>query len=146
MNIRRPDDRAASGAPVQFDVADFREIQNTPKWTLSGTLDYDAPVGGGRLNVSSTLSYRSKSQQFELPIPASTRRALPCGMRTWSGAPGNRCTVGLHGKNLTDKRYIMSGYNFLSQNPHGRVRGQPDGPRRTAGQPGFDPTSAAKAC
>ena len=24
-------------------LADFREVQNTPKWTLSGTLDYDVP-------------------------------------------------------------------------------------------------------
>jgi iron complex outermembrane receptor protein len=29
----------------------------------------------------------------------------------------NRYTIGLHGKNLTDKRYITSGYNFLLQNP-----------------------------
>ena len=29
----------------------------------------------------------------------------------------DRWTVGLHGRNLTDKRYIASGYNFLAQNP-----------------------------
>lgn len=31
--------------------------------------------------------------------------------------PGDRFTVGLHGKNLTDKQYITSGYQFLSVNP-----------------------------
>ena len=30
---------------------------------------------------------------------------------------GNRFEVGVHGKNLFDKRYIVSGYNFLRQNP-----------------------------
>ena len=31
--------------------------------------------------------------------------------------PGGHWTVGLHGKNLTDTRYITAGYNFLRQNP-----------------------------
>jgi iron complex outermembrane receptor protein len=29
----------------------------------------------------------------------------------------DRWEVGIHGRNLTNKRYIVSGYNFLSQNP-----------------------------
>ena len=33
------------GGPV--DVAKNRKIQNTPKWTLSGTLDYDTPAWAG---------------------------------------------------------------------------------------------------
>ena len=28
------------------DVAAHRKIQNTPKWTMSGTLDYDTPAVG----------------------------------------------------------------------------------------------------
>jgi iron complex outermembrane recepter protein len=32
-------------------------------------------------------------------------------------SPGDRFTVGLDGKNLTDKKYIVAGYNFLRQNP-----------------------------
>ena len=28
-----------------------------------------------------------------------------------------RFSVGVHGRNLTNKRYIVSGYNFLRQNP-----------------------------
>ena len=28
-----------------------------------------------------------------------------------------RISIGLHVRNLTDKKYIVSGYNFLSQNP-----------------------------
>ena len=63
-------------APVEADVADFRKIQNTPKWTLSGTLEYDTPAFGGRLNANTTLSYRSKSQQFELASPGLDQKGF----------------------------------------------------------------------
>jgi iron complex outermembrane receptor protein len=100
------------------DVADQREVQNTPKWTMSGSLDYDVPVGGGRLNANTTLSYRSKSQQFEVASPGLDQKgfALLDANLVWR-SPGNRFTLGLHGKNLTDKRYLTAGYNFLAQNP-----------------------------
>ena len=96
----------------------FRKVQNTPKWTMSGTLDYDTPLGTGRLNANTTLSYRSKSQQFELASPGLDQKgfALWDASIVWRSA-GNRYTIGLHGKNLTDKRYVTAGYNFLAQNP-----------------------------
>ena len=102
----------------EVDVAKFRKIQNTPKWTLSGSLDYDTPAFGGRLDANTTLSYRSKSQQFELRSPGLDQKgfALWDANLVWRSS-GNRFEVGLHGKNLTDKRYIVSGYNFLLQNP-----------------------------
>jgi iron complex outermembrane receptor protein len=31
---------------------------------------------------------------------------------------GDRYELGLHGKNLLNKKYIVSGYNFLAQNPY----------------------------
>ena len=34
----------------------------------------------------------------------------------WRSA-GNRYEIGLHGKNLLNKKYIVAGYNFLAQNP-----------------------------
>ncbi len=100
------------------DVAEFRKVQNTPKWTLSGTLDYDVPAFGGRVNANTTLSYRSKSQQFELPSPGLDQE----GFALWDAnlvwrSPGGKYTVGLHGKNLTDTRYVTAGYNFLAQDP-----------------------------
>ena len=100
------------------DVSDNYAVQNTPKWTMSGSLDYDTPAFGGRLNLNSTVSYRSSSQQFERPSPGLDQK----GFALWDAnivwrAPGNRFTVGLHGKNLLDKEYIVSGYNFLTQNP-----------------------------
>ena len=101
-----------------IDVADRREIQNTPEWTASGTIDYSTPVGSGELSLISTLSYRSSSQQFELRTPLLDQE----GFALWDASivwrsDDDRWTVGLHGKNLTDRRYITAGYNFLAQNP-----------------------------
>jgi iron complex outermembrane receptor protein len=104
--------------PTVVDVANYRKIQNTPKWTLSGSLDYDTPMAGGRLDLNTTLSYRSSSQQFELRSPGLDQPgfALWDANIVWRSA-GNRFELGLHGKNLANKKYIIGGYNFLAQNP-----------------------------
>ena len=117
--VNRNPDGTPRATPILADMADFREIQNTPKWTMSGTAEYDVPIGTGRLNANTTLSYRSKSQQFELPIPALDQK----GFALWDAnlvwrSPGNRYTVGLHGKNILNKKYVVAGYNFLLQNPY----------------------------
>jgi len=100
------------------DVAKDRKIQNTPKWTLSGSLDYETPLADGHLDLNTTVSYRSKSQQFELRTPGLDQSgfALWDANLVWRSA-GNRYEIGLHGKNLLNKKYIVSGYNFLAQNP-----------------------------
>lgn len=100
------------------DVADFRKIQNTPKWTTSVSADYNTPAWSGRLDANTSLSYRSKSQQFELASPGLDQKgfALLDANLTWKSGNG-RYEIGLHGKNLTDTRYISAGYNFLAQDP-----------------------------
>lgn len=112
------------------DVADYRRIQNTPKWTLSGTLDVATRVSGGELSASTTLSYRSKTYQFETPSPFLDQPgyALLDASLVWTSSD-DRYTIGLHGKNLTDKQYITSGYQFLLTDP---VTGVPL--RNAAGQ------------
>jgi iron complex outermembrane receptor protein len=105
-----------AGKPT--DVADFRKVQNTPKWTASGSIDYSRPLGGGSLNVNSTLSYRSKTYQFEVPNPFFDQKGyalLDAGV-VWTSAD-DHLTIGLYGKNLTDKQYKTSGYTFLAANP-----------------------------
>jgi iron complex outermembrane receptor protein len=104
--------------PITEDLAGSRKIQNTPKWTLSSSLDYATPAFGGRLDVNTTVSYRSASQQFELAIPGLDQG----GFALWDAnlvwrSPGNRYEFGIHGKNLANKRYLVSGYNFLGQDP-----------------------------
>ena len=104
---------------IEIDVADFRKIQNTPKWTLSGSLDYDTPLASGRLDRQhDACRTAARASSSRLTSRVSTRPASRCGMRTSSGAPSNgRYELGLHGKNLANKKYITSGYNFLRQNP-----------------------------
>ena len=128
------------GGLQPVDVADFRKIQNTPEWTASGTLNFTTPLAGGNLNVNSTLSYRSKSQQFEIASPMLDQK----GFSIWNAAasyelPGGHWTVGLYGKNLTNKKYISAGYNFLFQNPYtGEYVGNGVGAGPAFGVPGFD--------
>jgi iron complex outermembrane receptor protein len=100
------------------DVADFRRIQNTPKWTMSGTLDFSTPMHGGELTAAATASYRSKTFQFETPSPFLDQPgyALFDASLVWS-SEDDRWTVGIHGKNLTNKKYITSGYQFLVVDP-----------------------------
>ena len=109
---------ATPGSRAQpVDVADFRRIQNTPKWTTSGTLDYTTPSGPGDLLLSTTLSYRTKTYQFETPSPFLDQKAyaLLDASIVWKSHGG--VTIGLHGKNLADKQYKTSGYQFLAVNP-----------------------------
>jgi iron complex outermembrane receptor protein len=100
------------------DVSDFREVQNTPKWTASGTLAYATPIGDGDLNFGTTLSYRSKTYQFEVPNPYIDQKGFAMlDASIVYTAPDDRWSIGLFGKNLTDKEYKTSGYTFINVNP-----------------------------
>ncbi len=101
-----------------IDVASRRTIQNTPDLTISETLSYNVPIGGGSLNASTTLAYRGDSQQFELAVPGLDQRryALLDASLVYT-AENDRWSIGVHGRNLTNKRYIVAGYSFLRQNP-----------------------------
>ncbi|WP_305098001.1 TonB-dependent receptor [Croceibacterium aestuarii] len=100
---------------VPTDVAQYRKVQNTPKWTASGTLSYTTPVGEGDLYVGTSLSYKSKTYQFEIPNPYFDQNgyALVDASIVYN-APGDRWSLGLYGKNLSDKQYKTSGYTFMN--------------------------------
>jgi iron complex outermembrane receptor protein len=101
-----------------INVADRRRFQNTPDWTFSETLAYTVPTSdSGSVSASATLSYRGDSQQFELRTPGLDQAAFGLLDANIVWSLNDRFSIGVHGKNLTDKRYIVSGYNFLGQNP-----------------------------
>ena len=104
-------------ASVPTDVAQYRDVQNTPSWTASATLAYMTPVGAGRLNLGTTVSYRSSTSQFEIPNPYIDQSgyALVDASLVYT-SPDDRWSIGLHGKNLTDKEYKTSGYSFIAGN------------------------------
>jgi len=79
---------------------------------------YSAPIGEGDINFSTTFSYRGKTYQFEIPNPYLDQDGY--GLFDASlvyTAPGGRWSLGVHGKNLFDKRYKTSGYTFLRADP-----------------------------
>lgn len=103
---------------VPTDVAQYRKVQNTPEWTASGTLSYTTPVGEGDLYAGTTVSYRSKTYQFEVPNPYIDQD----GFALWDAsivytAPDDRWSLGVFGKNILDKQYKTSGYTFVVADP-----------------------------
>ena len=102
------------------NIANLRAIQNTPRWTTSGTLAANMNVGGGNLLATTTASYRSLTHQFETPSPFLDQPgyALIDASLVWT-SPDERWSFGIHGKNLTDKQYITSGYQFISVQSNG---------------------------
>ncbi|MBB5704828.1 TonB-dependent receptor [Sphingopyxis panaciterrulae] len=99
--------------PTGTDVSDIRTFQNTPKWTAAGTIAAGIPAMGGMVDASTGLTYRSLTHQFEVPIPALDQPGyvLWDASLVWT-ADGGDYSIGVHGKNLTNKRYITSGYNY----------------------------------
>lgn len=96
------------------DVANQRVFQNTPEWTLSGTANYSLPAFGGDLSFLTTLSYRSKTSQFEVQSPLDQPGyALWDASLVWT-SDDDHWQIGVHAKNITDERYIVSGYNFVA--------------------------------
>ncbi|GAA0310134.1 TonB-dependent receptor [Sphingomonas oligophenolica] len=100
--------------PTGVDVAKYRVFQNTPDWTLSGTLAAVLPVGPGSLSGSTVVSYRSLTHQFETASPFLDQPGytLLDAHLTYSFG-GGKYSIGVHGKNLTDVRYKTSGYQYI---------------------------------
>jgi iron complex outermembrane receptor protein len=108
----------AGAAAKPVDVADFRHVQNTPKWTFNQSTTYSAPLGSGSLDLTESISYRSKTNQFEIANPFLDQEgyALLDASVVYHGAD-DRWSLGLYGKNLTDKQYKTSGYTFMAADP-----------------------------
>jgi iron complex outermembrane receptor protein len=100
--------------PTGTDVAAIRVFQNTPDWTVSGTLGTVLPIGDGTLTGSSTVAYRSLTHQFETASPFLDQPGytlLNADLNYSFG--GGRFNIGVHGKNLTDVRYKTAGYQYI---------------------------------
>ncbi|MCK0129180.1 TonB-dependent receptor [Erythrobacter sp. F6033] len=97
------------------DVADSRVFQNTPEITGHMGFVLGLPVASGMVDFLGSASLRSDASQFETPNPfldqdgfvlvdASVVYTLDSGL----------FSIGVHGKNLLDKEYIVAGYNFVT--------------------------------
>ncbi len=102
---------------VPTDVAPFRRVQNTPAWTGSASASYGVELGEGRLDIGGGVSFKSTTYQFEVPLPFFDQPAYQLyDASLVYRAPGNRWSLGVFGKNLTDERIKTSGYAFLAGN------------------------------
>lgn len=107
------------------DVADQRVFQNTPEITANMGFNLGIPVASGIADFIGSASLRSDASQFETPNAFLDQDGFVLlNASLVYTDDDDRFSVGLHGKNLTDKRYIVSGYNFVA----GGTNGQPFAP------------------
>jgi Outer membrane receptor proteins, mostly Fe transport len=99
------------------DVSNQRDVQNTPDWTGNASLTYSVPLTigptPGTISFTGSAAYRGDTQQFEAAIPLLDQPAfwLYDAAVYWT-SDNDRWRIGLYGRNLSDERYITSGYNF----------------------------------
>tara|TARA_R110001592_G_scaffold357416_1_gene660492 strand:+ start:48144 stop:50429 length:2286 start_codon:yes stop_codon:yes gene_type:complete len=119
--------------PGQFiDVANERDIQNTPEWTGIVALAYDAGLDGiGGVHFDVSGSYRDSVIMFEQPSPIDESGYWLLNANIVWYSPNEHWTIGLHGKNLTDKEYRVAGYYFPTTG-EGEVIGYYGAPRTVA--------------
>ncbi len=97
------------------DVAGARVFQNTPEFTVHAGFDLGLPVAAGMVDFLGSVSMRSDASQFEVRNAFLDQDgfALVDASIVYTDN-SDRFSIGVHGKNLFDKRYIVSGYNFVS--------------------------------
>ena len=104
------------------DVADQRVFQNTPDITAHMGFNMGVPVASGMMDFIGLASLRSDASQFEVPNPFLDQDGFVLvDASVVYTADSGLYSIGLHGKNLFDKEYIVAGYNFTA----GGVGGAP---------------------
>jgi len=102
-----------AGGTTPIDVADQRVFQNTPEFVANVSVTWSADLAGGRLSITPAVALRSEQSMFEIPNALLDQSAtvLVDASVNWVSAD-DRFTLGVHGRNLTDERYRVGGYNF----------------------------------
>ncbi len=101
------------------DIADTATFQNTPEWT--GNVGFEYKVAArlfgmdGDISFLPRASYRSRTNQFETDsflLDQGGYTVFDASL-VWASRD-DRWTISLHGRNLGDKRYITSGWDFVN--------------------------------
>ena len=97
------------------DVADQRVFQNTPDTTANLGFNLGLPMAGGIVDFIGSVSMRSDTSQFEVPNEFLDQEAFALvDASIVYTADSGLFSIGVHGKNLLDKEYIVAGYNFVA--------------------------------
>lgn len=101
----------------RIDITDQFVITNTPRTTANVGFSYNLPLSSGDLVFNGNYSYRSSYGLTELNnlLTQDAYGLLNLGVNWYSNS--GKWTVGLHGKNLTNERYLVGNYAFLSPDP-----------------------------
>jgi len=113
------------------NVADQWAFANTPKRSASLSLTYAHEMDtGGAITATVSGSYRDKTQIFPQVASAIDEDAYSLfdASVVWDSAD-EHWTVGLYGKNLSDKEYRVGGYNFANLGLESSVIGYYGDPR-----------------
>ena len=95
------------------NVADQREVQNTPEFMSYVGLTYFTDVSTGTVSVHANWSHKGSIVQFETPIPDLDQEAYSiANASVVYTSDENKWSFGVHAKNLFDTRYKTAGYNF----------------------------------
>lgn len=100
------------------DIADTATFQNTPERTANIGFEYSVPLRlfghDGSLSFLPRAAYRSRTNQFEVESTLLDQGGYTLfdASLVWNSAD-KHWSVGLHGRNLGDKRYITSGWDFV---------------------------------
>ncbi|MBP7334779.1 TonB-dependent receptor [Niveispirillum sp.] len=99
----------------QYDnIANTAVFQNTPKWTANFGLTYTRDLGdAGIITLTGNAAHRSAFSMFEFRNAALDQDGYTLYdlSAVWTAASDN-WSVGVHGKNLGNKKYRVGGYNF----------------------------------
>jgi iron complex outermembrane receptor protein len=122
------------GGTTPVDVADQRAFQNTPEWTANASATWSEDLAGGTIAFTPSVSLRSDTQMFEIATPALDQDgyALVDAALNWT-SEGGRYRIGVAGRNLTDARYRVGGYNFPGALTGNSVIGYYGPPRTVTG-------------
>ncbi len=99
---------------VYDNIANTAVFQNTPKWTSNVGLTYTHDMGdSGIITLTGSAAHRSDFSMFEFANPILDQKGYTLYdlSGVWTAASDN-WSVGIHGKNLGNKKYRVGGYNF----------------------------------
>lgn len=101
--------RSLSGS----DISSTQVFQNTPEATASLGLNYNVSVGAGELSLVGSANYRSLTYQFGTANAGLDQAGYTIfnASAVWT-SDDDHWQIGLHGRNLSDKEYIVAGYAF----------------------------------
>ncbi|HXI87359.1 MAG TPA: TonB-dependent receptor [Parvularculaceae bacterium] len=103
------------------DLTGVAVFQNTPKWNAYNRLTYSTPMDlmgrAGATSLYGAVAYKSLTHQFGFvgPLDQPQYATVDAGM-FWKTESG-RLKLGVYGTNLTDKRYKVAGYDFVTSLP-----------------------------